>query len=51
MAYRIIQGAFRRHLLARFPYGIIYRIDDDVIYVVAVMHLKRNPGYWKNRKE
>ena len=33
----------------RFPYGIIYYIDNDKIVIVAVMHLKRKPNYWKNR--
>ncbi len=50
LAYRIIRGDFRRHLLSRFPFGIIYRIDSDTIYVVAVMHLKRIPHYWLERK-
>ncbi len=48
-ASRIIQGDFRRHLLSRFPYGIIFQIHEDVIFVAAVMHLKRKPGYWEDR--
>ena len=48
-ASRIIQGDFRRHLLSRFPHGIIYQIQDDSIFIAAVMHLKRRPGYWENR--
>lgn len=48
-ACRIIGGNFRRHLLARFPYGIVYRIEDNVILIVAIMHLKRKPGYWKDQ--
>ncbi|MDA0841437.1 MAG: type II toxin-antitoxin system RelE/ParE family toxin [Planctomycetota bacterium] len=50
-AWRKISGDFRRILLRRFPYGIIYSYLNDVIYVVAVMHLKRKPGYWKDRLE
>ena len=45
-ASRIISGDYRRHLLSRFPYGIIYRVHDDSIFVAAVMHLRRKPGYW-----
>jgi hypothetical protein len=33
----------------RFPYGIVYFVKDDIVHVVAVMHLHRRPGYWKNR--
>ncbi len=46
---RIIRADYRRYLLHRFPYGVIYRIEDDLIFVAAVMHLKRKPFYWKER--
>lgn len=36
--------------LEKFPFQIIYRLLDGVIYVVAVAHAKRRPGYWKHRK-
>jgi len=38
-------------LLERFPYGIIYSINEDHIMIYAIMHLKRNPvtGYHGNR--
>ena len=47
--WRILKGRFRRYLLQRFPYGAIYAVDEDVIYIAAVMHLKRKPGYWVSR--
>ena len=40
----------RRILLDRFPYEIIYMVNDDVILINAVKHLRRKPGYWKSRK-
>ena len=39
----------RRALLEVFPYGIIYHFDGTEIYILAVMHLKRTPGYWTKR--
>ncbi|MEX2347775.1 MAG: type II toxin-antitoxin system RelE/ParE family toxin [Balneolaceae bacterium] len=39
----------RRFLVSRFPYGIIYSIEDNLITIFAVMNLKRKPGYWKSR--
>ena len=39
----------RRFLVSRFPYGIIYSVDEDLITIFAVMDLRRNPGYWKSR--
>ncbi|HBM15850.1 MAG TPA: hypothetical protein DD381_05860 [Lentisphaeria bacterium] len=39
----------RRISLARFPYFIIYLLEKDIIWIVAVAHHKRFPDYWKNR--
>jgi len=41
----------RRYHLKRFPYGLVYKIGSDRIFFLAVMHLKRRPGYWKDREE
>jgi len=43
------QDGFRRYLLARFPFSIIYKEHKDKVYIVAVMHNSRNPEYWKER--
>lgn len=45
----ILSDTFRRYLLKRFPYGIIYQIKEDYIYILAIMHLSRRPGYWMKR--
>jgi len=43
--------AFHRAFpLRRFPYRLIYRIDDNALMVVAVAHLHQKPGYWRERK-
>jgi plasmid stabilization system protein ParE len=39
----------RQLLVKRFPYNVVYRIRADDIYVVAVAHTSRRPGYWKHR--
>lgn len=39
----------RRFLISRFPYGIIYSVKDESITILAVMNLKRKPGYWDSR--
>ena len=49
LMWRRIKGRFRRYLVPQFPYGLIYAAQSDTIYVVAVMHLKRKPGYWASR--
>ena len=39
----------RRKLLKHYPFGVLYRIDNNEILIVAVMNLKRKPLYWLNR--
>jgi toxin ParE1/3/4 len=39
----------RRCRTKRFPYALIYRIKEEVIEIVAVMHLSREPNYWVDR--
>ena len=49
MAWLIYEGEYRCYILKRFPYGLIYRIESEKIFIVAVAHLHRKPGYWKER--
>lgn len=49
-AWTAISPNARRCLLNKFPYGIIYEMERDTILIVAVMHLSREPDYWRNRR-
>ena len=40
----------RKVLLRRFPYVLVYREHEQRIWVVAVAHGHRRPGYWKRRR-
>jgi plasmid stabilization system protein ParE len=44
-----VKPNIRRRLLKRFPFGILYVATVDEIVVLAVMHLRRRPGYWQDR--
>lgn len=44
-----LRPGLRRRILRRFPYSILYTIDDDSIVVIAVAHQSRRPGYWTQR--
>ena len=35
----------------RFPHRIIYFVDGDTLFVLAVASTHRRPGYWKTRIE
>jgi cytochrome P450 len=47
--YPLVEGDVRRCLTRTFPFGVLFRIRPDEYVVVAVMHLHREPGYWKKR--
>lgn len=43
-------GRVRRIPLRRFPYHLVYAIDDDdIVHVLAVAHDRREPAYWADR--
>jgi len=48
-SWRAIEQDVRRCLTHTFPYGILYTVEGDSILIVAVMHLHRRPGYWRER--
>ena len=41
----------RRFLLRRFPFSVVYVVRGTTIYVLAVAHAKRRPGYWTRRRD
>ncbi len=47
----IDEPQIRRMLLKGFPYAIYYHhyADSDRIIILAIMHCRRMPGYWKDR--
>ena len=50
LLYRRVEGEIRKSRLLRFPYGVIYRLDESArVEILAVMHLRKQPGYWKAR--
>lgn len=49
-AFPVLHRDTRRAFIPRrFPYGLLYRIYDDTIIVVACMHAKRDPRVWQRR--
>jgi plasmid stabilization system protein ParE len=40
---------FRRYTLHQFPFSLVYRVEPSRVFVLAVVHGRRRPGYWKDR--
>lgn len=47
--WRILEEDVRRCLVRVFPYALLYTIEEDHILIVAIMHGRRRPGYWRHR--
>ena len=47
--FPVVHKNYRRVLIKRFPYQIIYTLQESTILVLAVFHAKRDPERWVNR--
>lgn len=45
-----IDPGVRRALLHIFPYGVFFAVEQDIVLVIAVLHLNRHPDSWKGRQ-
>jgi plasmid stabilization system protein ParE len=48
--YSIVRGQTRRALVHRFPYAVFYVVDSALVAVTAVMHGRRDPRRWQERR-
>jgi toxin ParE1/3/4 len=49
LLFRVLEKDIRKCRVIRFPYGVLFRERTADIEIVAVMHLHRDPDYWKDR--
>ena len=48
-AWPVMEDDVRRCLVNRFPFGVLYSLEPTGVFVVAVMHQRRRPDYWRSR--
>ncbi len=49
--YRLVDKVSRQCRVPKFPFGIIYRVKNRRLEIIAVMHLHRKPNYWQKRNK
>ncbi len=47
--FPLCDSRHRYFLMRRFPFRIIYRVNDDEVIVIAVVHAARSSDFWANR--
>ncbi len=50
LAYQDLRSGIRRALVRRFPYAVYFAVEGDVIVVLAVLHVSRDPAEWQGRR-
>jgi hypothetical protein len=45
----IDRANIRKRLVSGFPLTTLYETQPDRIFIAAVMHQHRRPGYWRKR--
>ena len=48
-AWPIADDDVRKYVLHSFPYNILYSIENDHIFIIAIAHQRRQPRYWLER--
>ncbi len=46
LAWSVERGDIRKCLLHKFPYKILYSVETDHIFIIAIAHQHRKPDYW-----
>lgn len=46
----VVRRNTRRYVLKRFPFSVVYRIEDSEVCIVAIAHAKRGYAYWRDRE-
>ena len=47
--YQELRSNVRRALTRRFPYGIYFSVEEDLIIVLAILDTARDPTEWQFR--
>jgi len=48
-AWSVERGEIRKCLLHKFPYKLLYSVEQEHIFIIAVAHQHRKPDYWIER--
>lgn len=47
-AWMPVDSGIRRSRVKRFPFGVVYFVESDLVVIVSVMNLHRHPDSWRS---
>jgi toxin ParE1/3/4 len=47
----VLDPPVRRVVLSSHPFSVLYYVHDNTVIIVAIMHHRQEPGYWRDRLE
>ena len=50
-AWSVERGEVRKCTLHKFPYKLLYSVEINHVFIIAVAHQHRRPDYWIERNE
>ena len=50
-AWSVERRDVRKCLLHKFPYKLLYSIEENHLFIIAVAHQHRKPDYWIERQK
>ncbi len=51
LAWPVERGEIRKCLLHKFPYKVLYSVEEDHIFIIAIAHQHQKPNYWADRDD
>ncbi len=48
-ARSVERGEIRKALLYKFPYKLLYSVEEDHLFIIAFAHQHQKPNYWVDR--
>jgi plasmid stabilization system protein ParE len=49
LTYALCDERHRFYILKRYPFSVVYRVETELILVVAIAHSSRAAHYWQGR--
>ena len=50
LQFPVVSRSFRRAIVHRFPFGVIFTLEDELATIMAITHLHRDSKQWQRRE-